>query len=114
LFIRHQSDNLVLAIRRRQQRDLFAIQRIIINVGLLVVLGFPGVMVLMMALITGIEHPLSYRILWTGCEIAATVLSVEMVFMTPQLKHIVMRKWRQNRVTIIQGSMQMRPVAVTQ
>jgi hypothetical protein len=114
LFIRQQPDNLAVAIKRRQQRDLLAIQRIFINVGLLVVLGVPAVVVVIMALITGIAHPLSYRILMTGFEVSATVLSVEMVFMTPQLKHIVLRRWQQNRVAIIEGPIQIRPITTIQ
>ncbi len=114
LFIRQQSNNLAVAIKRRQQRDLVAIQRIFINIGLLIVFGLPGAVVIIMALITDIAHPLSYRILLAGYEVSAAVLSVEMVFMTPQLKHIVLRRWQQNRVAIIEGSIQMRPVATAQ
>jgi hypothetical protein len=114
LFIRQQSNNLAVEIKRRQQRDLVAIQRIFMNVGLLVVIGLPGVVLIIMGLITGIAHPLSYRILLIGLEVSVAVLSVEMVFMTPQLKHIVLRRWQQNRVAIIEGSIQMRPVATAQ
>jgi hypothetical protein len=67
-----------------------------------------------MALITGIAHPLSYRILLAGYEVSAAVLSVEMVFMTPQLKHIVLRRWQQNRVAIIEVPIEMRLITTDQ
>ncbi len=114
VFIRQQPNNLAVAIKRRQQRDLLAIQRIFINVGLLAVLGLPGLVVITLSLITGIAQPLSYRILLIGCEVSPLVLSVEMVFMTPQLKRIALRRWQQNRVTIIEGSIQMRPITTVQ
>ncbi len=114
LFIRQQSTNLALAIQRRQKRDLVAIQRIFINVGLLLVIGLPGVIVILISFITGVEPPLSDRILWMGAEVSTAILSIEMVFMTPQLKNIVMRKWQQNRVMAIEGPIQMRTVEPVQ
>lgn len=112
LFIRRQAHNIALAIQRRQKRDLIAIQRIFLNVGLLVVVGMPGIVVMIMTFITGIDYPLTYRILWMGAEVAIAILSIEMVFMTPQLKNIVIKRRYQNRVTTIEGSLQMRPVTV--
>ncbi len=111
LFIHKQSNNLTLAVQRRQQRDLLAIQRIFINVGLLLSVGLPAIVVILMAFFTGVEYPLSQRITWIGVEISFALLSIEMIFMTPQLKNIVMRRGaNQNRVTTIEGSLQMRPV----
>jgi hypothetical protein len=110
LFIRQQSDNLVLALKRRQQRDLLAIRRIFINIGLLLVVGLPGITLLLMALVTGVEYPLSHRITWIGAEISFAILSIQMAFTTPQLKNLIMRRWRQNRVTNLEVSVQMRPV----
>jgi hypothetical protein len=111
LFIRQQPNNLALAIKRRQQRDLHAMQRIFINVGLLMILGLPCIVVLIMSFINGVEHPLAYGIMWIGAEVSIAALCIEMIFMTPQLKNIVMRRRQQSRVTNIEGSMQMRPVA---
>jgi hypothetical protein len=100
-----------VAVQRRQQRDLLAIQRIFINVGLLLSVGLPAIVVILMAFFTGVEYPLSQRITWIGVEISFALLSIEMIFMTPQLKNIVMRRGaNQNRVTTIEGSLQMRPV----
>jgi hypothetical protein len=110
LFIRNQSNNLALALKRRQQRDLLAIRRIFINVGLLLAVGIPVMVVILMALITGVEHPLSHRITWIGGEVSFALLSIEMIFTTPQLKNIVIRKTNQNRVIIIEDSIQIRLV----
>ncbi|CAF4016623.1 unnamed protein product [Rotaria sordida] len=107
LFIRQQSNTVALAIKRRQQRDLLAIQRILINVGLLIAIGFPAMVLLVMLFITGEEHPLLYRILWIGAEVSMAVLSIAMVLTTPQLKNIVMKRQRQNRVTTIEGPVRM-------
>ncbi len=114
LFLRQQSNDIELAIKRRQKRDLVAIQRIFINVGMLIVTGIPGIVVIIMSLINGVEYPLSYRILWIGVEVSFAILSIQMVFMTPQLKNIFMKKWQQNQVTILDGAIQMRAAATAQ
>ncbi len=114
LFLRQQSIDIELAIQRRQRRDLFAIQRIFINVGILIVAGLPGVVVIIMSLINGVEYRLSYRILWIGIEVSIVILSIQMIFMTPQLKNLVMKRWQQNRVTPIDGSIQMGSIPTAQ
>lgn len=106
-FLRSQPNNLAQALKRRQQRDLLAIRRILVNVGLLITLGLPGIVVSMMAF-SGMEHPLSHRILWLGIEISLTVLSIEMVMITPKLKKAVIHKWYRNRVLPIERSVQRR------
>ncbi|CAF3864502.1 unnamed protein product [Rotaria sp. Silwood1] len=100
----------MLMVRRRQQRDLAAIRRIFINVGLLVVLGIPGVTLLIMYFATGVEDPLTYRILWFGPEVSMAILSLQMVFMTPQLKNLIIIRRRQNRVATLEGTIQMRVI----
>jgi hypothetical protein len=102
---------LALAIQHRQQRDLLATQRILINVGLLLTVGLPTIAVIFMAFITGVEFPLSQRITWFGVEVSLAILSIQMIFMTPQLKSIVMRiGGNGNRVATIEGSAQIRRV----
>ncbi|CAF3778353.1 unnamed protein product [Rotaria sordida] len=96
IFIRQQPLNQTLMVKQRQKRDLAAIQRIFINVGLLFVLGIPGVTLLIMCFITGIEHPLTYRITWAGPEVSFAISSIQMVFMTPQLKNLIIIRRRQN------------------
>lgn len=107
-FLRQQAGILAQTIRRRHQRDLQAVRRIYINVALLCVTSFPGVIVLIISLITGVEHALSHRIVWLIADISLAVLSIEMMFTTPQLKTIIMRYWRQNRVRAL-GAIDVRP-----
>ncbi|UJR07203.1 hypothetical protein I4U23_011491 [Adineta vaga] len=104
LFIRHQSNIVTIAIKRRQQQHLLAVQRIFINVGLLMTTGLPAMVLLVILFVTGVEHPLLYRILWIGAEVSIALLSIEMLFMTPQLKNIVMKRWRPNQRNTINRS----------
>lgn len=108
VYIRAQPNNLTQVMKQRQQRDLAAIRRIFINIGSLILLGMPGIVLSLMSY-AGVEYPLRHRILWLGTEISLTVLSIEMVVMTPQLKNIVMRKWHRNRVLPIELSIRRRP-----
>lgn len=109
-FLRQTAGNPILAIRmRRQKRDLQAVRRIYINVALLCAISFPGIVLILMSLITGVEHPLSHRILWTGAEISVAVLSGEMIFTTPQLRTVILRRWQRNRVTTIENPIEIGP-----
>lgn len=112
-FLRQQAGVLALTVRRRHQRDLQAVRRIYTNVVLLCVTSFPGVIVLIISLITGVEHALSHRIVWLLTEISLAVLSIEMIFMTPQLKAIFVRRWQQNRVRAV-GAIDVRPAGTNQ
>jgi hypothetical protein len=114
LFLRQQPNNIELAIQRRQKRDLVAIQRLFINFGILIITGLPGVVVIVMSLINGVQYPLSYRILWIGVEVGLVILSIQMIFMTPQLKNLVMKRWQQNRVIPNDGAIQMRSIPTAQ
>jgi hypothetical protein len=114
LFLRQQSNDIELAIKRRQNRDLVAIQRIFINFGLLLVMGLPGMVVIIMSLVNGVQYSLSYRILWIGVEVSLLILSPQMIFMTPQLKNLVMKRWQQNRVIPNDGTIQMRSIPTAQ
>lgn len=114
LFLRQQPSNISIAIKRRQRRDLLVIQRIFIIVGTLIVIGIPGITVVLISFVTGIEPPLAQRITWIIGEVSFAVLSVETVLLTPQLKRVVMKRWTRNRVTAIECVIQMKPViAVT-
>ncbi|UJR06845.1 hypothetical protein I4U23_011133 [Adineta vaga] len=104
LFIRHQSNTVTVVIKRRQQQHLLAIRRILINVGLLMTTGLPAMVLLVILFVTGVEHPLLYRILWIGAEVSIGMLTIEMIFMTPQLKNIVIKKWRPNQITTFHDS----------
>ncbi len=54
-----------------------------------------------MALVTGEENPLSFRIKWISLSISMAGLSVAMVFFIPQLKDIVWKRWQRNRIVPI-------------
>jgi hypothetical protein len=114
IFIRRQSSNQTLAIKRRQKRDFLVIQRIVLIVSILFALGIPSVILVSMLFITGIEHPLSYRITWLSTNISMAVLSVIIISMTPQLKSIVLKRWERNRVmpvgNILVDSIQVRNI----
>jgi hypothetical protein len=97
-FIRQQSNNQTLIIKRRQERDFLVIKRIVIIVNILLALGVPSIILISMLYVTGVEYPLSYRITWLSTDVSMAVLSVLIVLMTPQLKSIVMKRWQRNRV----------------
>ena len=101
-FIHQQkSNNQILAIKRRQERDFLVIQRIIILVGILLGLGIPSIVLILMLYITGVENPLNYRITWLSTDVSMAVLSILIILMTPQLKSIVIKRWQRNRVVPI-------------
>lgn len=64
----------------------------------MIIVGFPSVVLLIMAIITGIEQPFTYRIQWITGSVSMLGLSTTTVIFTPQLKYIVMKKWQRNRV----------------
>ena len=107
-FLRHQSINSTVLVRQRQQRDLAITQRIFISAGILSGLGFPGLIVVLLSFITGVEYPLSHRITLTGIEISLALLSVEMIIVTPPLRRLVQRRWQGNRITAFEDIIQMR------
>jgi hypothetical protein len=104
-FIRQQPNNQTQAIKRRQARDLLVIRRIVITVSVLIVLGVPSVVLVIMSAITGIEYPLSFRITWFSLTVSMAGLSVAMLFFIPQMKNIVWKKWQQNLITPVGGSL---------
>jgi len=62
IFLRQQSNNQTLIVRQRQQRDLIAIQSILIIVGFLIALGIPAMVFIVILLVTGERYPLCMRI----------------------------------------------------
>lgn len=115
LFLRQQPTNLAVTVKQRQQRDFVILQRIFFNVGLLSTFGFPTLVFVLMWFVADMEYSFSYRIIWLAGETSLALLVVGLVFMTPQLKRLVMRRWRQNQVTrMTEGMMQMRTVASAQ
>ena len=108
--LRQQSANLAAVIKQKQQRDLVVMRRIFINVGILLVTGFPATVIALMALVTRSAHPLSQRISFITAEISFAILSIQMIIMTPQLRRLIFRRCQVNRVTTIEHVAQMRPI----
>ena len=98
IFMRQQAISQAQTVRRRQARDVIAIQRIIMTVGVLIFLGVPSVVLVIMAAITGREYPLSFRITWTSLTVSMSGLCVAMSIFIPQLKNIVWKNRLPNRV----------------
>jgi hypothetical protein len=114
VFIRQQSNDRNLRVKHRQERDLLVIQRIFILVSILIILGIPGMVLVLIMVITGVEHPLTYRITWFAVSVSMVILSITKLYMTPQLKNIVVRWWQRNRVipvnAVLANSIRMRTV----
>ncbi|CAF3721321.1 unnamed protein product [Adineta steineri] len=103
IYLRQQTNNQILAIKQRQDRDLLVIRRILITIGLLLALGIPGVVFLVMLRITGEEYPLLLRIEWVFVSLSMIGLSISTVFFTSQLKQIIFKKFKNNRIIVIQN-----------
>ncbi len=104
IFLGQHSNNQTLVIKQRQQRDLAVIRRIIIIISLLVTLGIPTTVLLLILYITGQGLSLFYRIAWFTASLSMIALSLSMVVLTPQLKNIVLKKFRHNRVIPLNGT----------
>ncbi|CAF1582839.1 unnamed protein product [Adineta steineri] len=98
IFIRHHTNNLPLPIKRRHDRDFLVVQRILIIVTLLLILGIPSIFFIIRFIITGDDHPLTNRIAWFPVGISMSGLSVTLVFCIPQLKSIIVKLFQQNRI----------------
>jgi hypothetical protein len=97
-YIRQQPNNQLLAVRRRQQRDLLIIRRI-----------------LTIRIIKGKLYPLCIRIASTFLVLSIAGLSISLIISMPQLKKIVFKKWQRNRIMAInrplEDAIQMRNLA---
>ncbi|UJR29341.1 hypothetical protein I4U23_010553 [Adineta vaga] len=88
IFIRKQS-NQPIRIKRRQTRDLNAIRGIFIMIGFLLLLGLPTSVLIIMMLVTGEAHPLTFRITCLSIGTSMLGLSIAMMISIPQLRTIV-------------------------
>ncbi|CAF1412856.1 unnamed protein product [Adineta ricciae] len=113
LFIRNHSVRQTNIAIQRQNRDLAAMQRIIVNVGILLTLGLPTLILLFVLLITRFEHPLLHRTMWLDVEVSMAILSVGMIWMTPQLKDIFLGRKLLNRVIPVGTSFHLQPNITT-
>lgn len=112
IFLRGQTNNQARAVKQRQQRDLIVIQRILITVGILMVLGISPIIFLIMAQITREDYFLAFRVIWPFISLTMIGSSLSLIALTPQLKSIVLIKFTQNQITPLHGivvtSLQMR------
>ncbi|CAF0797548.1 unnamed protein product [Adineta steineri] len=106
IFIRQQSNNLTWLTKKRQQQDLIVIRRIFIILSLLIIIGLPTIILMIRFYITGKLHPLFYRILWFSVTLSMMILTITMIILTPQLKKIVFKYFRHNRVIPINRTLQ--------
>jgi len=98
IFLHNQSTNITIILRRRQQRDIIAIKRIMITFTFLVTIGFPTLVNLIIANITGVVPAFSYRIQWLTGGISSAVLCIIIIMFTPQVKHVVFDRFSRNQV----------------
>ncbi|UJR08777.1 hypothetical protein I4U23_013033 [Adineta vaga] len=96
IFIK-KANNQTIVIRRRQERDVLAIQRILTTVGLLALAGAPAAYFLVRLIVTGQIHPLTYRVAWLAASISMVGLSVTLIFSVPQLKSIILKNTTKNQ-----------------
>ncbi|CAF1187590.1 unnamed protein product [Adineta steineri] len=117
-FIHRQGNIQTLIIKQRQSRDLLIIQRILIIVSLLLILGIPSIVLIFMFIITGVEHPLLARISYFPVSVSQMGLSVALLFSIPQLKNIILNLRKTGTVMpvsrVVRGTIQMRTITGTQ
>jgi hypothetical protein len=110
-----QSNKRSLLVKYNQERELLALRRIFMSIGLLFVIAIPPTIFILMALITRQEHPLAHRITMVSYAMSMAVLSVDLIFATPQLKTLLSRMWQRNRVvpigTNLADTIELRPIA---
>ncbi|CAF3239430.1 unnamed protein product [Rotaria sp. Silwood2] len=93
-FIRYQASQLSQERqRRRAHRDLIVIRRILFTV---IALTLPGIPNVVFAIMTNIDFRFSgsyymYRIQFLGPAVTVFILSIAIIFITPQIKQILMK-----------------------
>lgn len=100
IFLRLQSRNKTIKVKRRQTRDFRIIKRIIVTISLLLIVGLPAIVLLIVKIHTGREHSLSYRIILFSGSMSMVGLSARMIFITRQLKRIASRIWQHNKMKL--------------
>ena len=103
-YVYHQPHVQNTVEKNRSTRDIAVIQRTMILVGILLVLALPGTILLIIYYITGYECPLGYRLQSTTLQISLFILSILIVFMTPQLKNNLMTTCQKTRVIPMHAS----------
>lgn len=108
-FIRHQTPQLSQTQHgKRAQRGLIIIRRILFTVIALTLPGLPNIGFVFMVNIN--PHfsgaYFMYRIQWMGPSVTTFILSIALVFITPQIKEIIIRKNHVAPTTIVMQNLQ--------
>jgi hypothetical protein len=88
-FLHQRSNNQRFIIKRQQKRNLLIIQRIFVNICILFILGIPSVILFILLIITGEEHPFIFRISLLSASLSMEALTISMISFTPLLKNII-------------------------
>jgi predicted tellurium resistance membrane protein TerC len=92
IFVHQQSNDQIFRIKQRQKRDLVVIRRILMNIGLLFILRFPSLILLLILITNGEEHPLIFRISLVSGSVSMTRSSVSTILSTSKFKSIFFRE----------------------
>ncbi|CAF3480349.1 unnamed protein product [Rotaria sp. Silwood1] len=85
----------------RAKRDVIVIQRIVLVVSILTLMGIPSVVLKLMLPFTDVGKPLFYRSQNIVIVTGIIVLSFMLVYVTPQLKEVFIRTRKSGKVTSI-------------
>ncbi|CAF1189117.1 unnamed protein product [Didymodactylos carnosus] len=87
LHIRRSTSN---TLRKQQNlRDFLVLKRLIIQMSVLISVGFPIMAIWIVYLITGYLHPYTHRIQWLTVSFGLACISVMIILLTPNLKNVL-------------------------
>lgn len=75
----------ILKFRRQNKRDTSVIKRIYTVLIILLALGFPIILFLIVFLITGNLHWITYRICWMAVSVSLVFISLSSLYVTPEI-----------------------------
>jgi hypothetical protein len=96
-FMRHSP----MVASMRTKRDVVVVRRIVLVVSILMLIGAPSVVMELMLPFTDVGKPLLYRISDLTMVIAMIALSLMLIYVSPQVKEILMRTGIQNQIVPI-------------
>jgi len=88
-----------MVVSTQVKRDVIVVRRIVIVVFILMVAGIPCIVLELMLPFTDVGKPWFHRITDITTVMAMFVLSLMLVYVTPQLKEILVRIIQRNQVT---------------
>lgn len=97
--IRRSSNNQNVVVRRRQERDFVVVRRIVLTLVVLLALGVPSMILFIMAIVTGHEHPLAQCIQFFTSSLNMALLNILTLILTPPLKKIIVGGSTRNQVS---------------